>query len=419
MKLNAIKGFNDILPAQTVLWRRIETIFQRLLEAHGFGEIRLPLLEYTELFARSIGGETDIVEKEMYTFTDRSGRSLTLRPEGTASVVRAWVQHHLAAQNEVGKFYYVGPMFRYERPQKGRYRQFYQLGAEVFGEESFYQDAEILVMLARFFHDVGVGGTKLHLNSLGCRNCRPRYREELQRFLAARSDRLCPDCRRRVPLNPLRALDCKQPGCREVVQAAPRILDYLDEPCREHFAGVTRLLTDVGVDFEVDQFMVRGLDYYTRTTFEFLAGDLGAQNAVGAGGRYDNLVADLGGDKTPAIGFAIGMERLVMLAAAAEKSPAENGVALAALGAAAIERLFHLQQELCAAGIRASLNYREKSLKSLLKRADKDSVRYVLIVGDQELEQGEATLRDMSTKEQWSLPLREVLPAMRRMIHGN
>jgi histidyl-tRNA synthetase len=222
-----------------------------------------------------------------------------------------------------------------------------------------------------------------------------------------------------VPLNPLRALDCKQPGCREVVQAAPRILDYLDEPCREHFAGVTRLLTDVGVDFEVDQFMVRGLDYYTRTTFEFLAGDLGAQNAVGAGGRYDNLVADLGGDKTPAIGFAIGMERLVMLAAAAEKSPAENGVALAALGAAAIERLFHLQQELCAAGIRASLNYREKSLKSLLKRADKDSVRYVLIVGDQELEQGEATLRDMSTKEQWSLPLREVLPAMRRMIHGN
>ncbi|MBN2231886.1 MAG: histidine--tRNA ligase [Deltaproteobacteria bacterium] len=419
MKIAAIKGFNDILPEQAAVWRHIESVFHRVLGAWGYGEIRLPLLEYTELFARSIGGETDIVEKEMYTFSDRSGRSLTLRPEGTASMVRAWVQHTLGAPAEVGKFRYVGPMFRYERPQKGRYRQFYQLGAEVFGDESFYQDAEMLIMLARFFHEVGVEGTKLHLNSLGCQACRPHYRDELQHFLADRVDRLCDDCRRRVPQNPLRALDCKQPACREVVAVAPRILDYLDAPCREHFAGVTRLLTAAGVEYEIDQFMVRGLDYYSRTTFEFLAGELGAQNAVGAGGRYDNLVAELGGRETPAIGFAVGMERLAMLVAtAAGAPPTEGGVALTALGAPAIERLFPLQQELCAAGIRALLNYREKSLKSLLKKADRDGVRYVLIVGDQELEREEATLRDMSTGEQRTVLLTEVVPTMRRMIHG-
>jgi len=417
--LQAIKGFNDILPPETSTWQWVENVFHQLLSSYNYGEIRLPLLEYTELFSRSIGDDTDIVEKEMYTFHDRSNRSLTLRPEGTASVVRAFIQHGMAATGDTNKLYYIGPMFRYERPQKGRYRQFYQLGAEVFGEEDYHQDAEILIMLARYFHVLGVESAKLNLNSLGCRNCRPAYRQALQDFLQGHGEHLCGDCQRRMQKNPLRVLDCKRPGCREVVAQAPKLLDYLGADCQSHFNGVVRLLDEAGVDYQINPLMVRGLDYYTRTTFEFLAGDLGAQNAVAAGGRYDRLVEELGGKPTPAIGFAIGMERLAMLVDGASAPSSAPFIYLAALGESALNILYPLMHKLNQAGVGAVLNYRQKSLKNLMKKADRSNVAYTLIAGDQEIEQKAAILRNMKTKEQRTISLNALFAGIREVFDGH
>jgi histidyl-tRNA synthetase len=417
--LQAIKGFNDILPAETNIWKWVENVFQQILSSYDYGEIRLPLLEYTELFSRSIGDDTDIVEKEMYTFHDRSNRSLTLRPEGTASVVRAFIQHGMAATGNINKLYYLGPMFRYERPQKGRYRQFYQLGAEVFGEEDYHQDAEILIMLARYFHVLGVGSAKLNLNSLGCKHCRPAYRQALQDYLQRHGEYLCGDCGRRMRKNPLRVLDCKRPDCRKVVVEAPKILDYLGVDCQAHFDGVIRLLDEFGIDYHVNPFMVRGLDYYTRTTFEFIAGDLGAQNAVAAGGRYDRLVEELGGKPTPAIGFAIGMERLAMLVDNDLVPVSAPFIYLAALGESALNILYPLMHKLNQTGVGAVLNYRQKSLKNLMKKADKSNVVYTLIAGDQEIEQGAAVLRNMKTKEQRTIPLNTLFTNIREVFDGH
>ncbi|MEA1922404.1 MAG: histidine--tRNA ligase [Pseudomonadota bacterium] len=415
--IKTVKGFNEILPPESFRWRLVEDKFRNLLEGYGFAELRLALLEPTELFARSIGGETDIVEKEMYTFLDRSDRSLTLRPEGTASVVRAYNQYSLGKISEINKLYYVGPMFRYERPQKGRYRQFNQLGAEVFGETSFYQDAETLVMLAQFFHTLSVKGVELHLNSLGCEACRPAFRDHLKSYLDERQEALCDDCRRRMVENPLRALDCKNPQCREAVAAAPLITDALCGGCRQHFAGLCGLLEDAGVDYQVNPKLVRGLDYYTRTTFEFLAGDLGAQNAVAAGGRYDRLVEELGGKATPAFGFAIGFERLMMLVDSEVTPLTSPFAALIPLGEEALRLLFPVHVELnCEAAV-TTLSFQQKSLKSQLKKADKDGVTYALIIGPDELSQGEAICRNMRTKEQSKLSLNRLGEALRELYH--
>ncbi|MEA2109968.1 MAG: histidine--tRNA ligase [Pseudomonadota bacterium] len=419
MGLQAIKGFNDILPAETNAWQWIENVFHQLLSSYNYGEIRLPFLEYTELFSRSIGDNTDIVEKEMYTFHDRSNRSLTLRPEGTASVVRAFIQHGMAATGNINKLYYLGPMFRYERPQKGRYRQFYQLGAEVFGEEDYHQDAEIIIMLARYFHILGISSAKLNLNSLGCKHCRPAYRQALQDYLQRQGEHLCGDCQRRLDKNPLRVLDCKRPDCRSVVADAPKILDYLGTECQDHFGGVVRLLNAAGLDYHVNPFMVRGLDYYTRTTFEFLAGDLGAQNAVAAGGRYDQLVEELGGKPTPAIGFAIGMERLAMLVDSASVPVSAPFIYLAALGESALNILYPLMHKLNQAGVGAVLNYRQKSLKNLMKKADRNNVAYTLIAGGQEIEHGAAILRNMKTKEQQDIPMNTLFTSIREVFDGH
>ncbi len=403
--IKSVKGFNEVLPPESFAWRRVEDTFRDLLEGYGFAELRLALLEPTELFARGIGEDTDIVEKEMYTFTDRSGRSLTLRPEGTASVVRAFNQYSLGKLNKINKLYYVGPMFRYERPQKGRFRQFHQLGAEVFGEASFFQDAETLVMLAQFFHELALQGVILELNSLGCDKCRPVYRERLREWFLARSAALCADCRRRLEDNPLRVLDCKVPGCREVGSDAPLISAALCSDCREHFAGVCRLLEAAGQDYRLNPRLVRGLDYYTRTCFEFLAGDLGAQNAVAAGGRYDRLVEELGGKPTPAFGFAIGFERLMLLLGERPQAVPRPRVALVPLDEAAREKLFAVYVELNRRAPVASLAYQGKSLKSQLKRADKEGARYAVIVGSDELARGRALCRDMEQGEQFELPL--------------
>ncbi len=416
-QIKTVKGFNEVLPPDSFYWRMVEDKFRDLLEGYGFAELRLALLEPTELFARSIGDETDIVEKEMYTFLDRSERSLTLRPEGTASVVRAFNQYSLGKISEINKLYYIGPMFRYERPQKGRYRQFHQLGAEVFGETSFYQDAETLIMLAQLFHTLSIEGVNLHLNSLGCEACRPDYRDQLKGFLEDRQASLCSDCQRRIQENPLRALDCKNPVCREAVIGAPQINESLCDDCRDHFSGLCGLLDDAGLDYQVNSQLVRGLDYYTRTTFEFLAGDLGAQNAVAAGGRYDRLVEELGGKPTPAFGFAIGFERLMMLAGEKLAPLAPPFAALVPLGEAALRRLFPVHVNLNREARVTTLSFQQKSLKSQLKKADKDGVRYALIVGPDELAQEVAICRNMQTKEQTKLPLQNLEGALQELYH--
>ena len=307
--IQLIRGFKDILPTEATLWQQIERKAVDLFQTYGYGEIRVPIMEKTDLFSRSIGQDTDIVEKEMYTFADRKGDLLTLRPEATASVVRAYIQHKLYADDPMRKFYLIGPMFRRERPQKGRYRQFYQIDVEAFGIAAPYIDVQMIAMLHTLFTQLGVTDTQAHLNSLGCPDCRPSYRDALIALLDGVEDQLCEDCRRRKDRNPLRVLDCKVPGCREAVAQAPAISDYLCTACADHFTTVTRSLETLGVPFEIDKKLVRGLDYYTRTTFEIQTTALGAQSAVAGGGRYDGLVEALGGPSIPAIGFAIGFDR--------------------------------------------------------------------------------------------------------------
>jgi histidyl-tRNA synthetase len=321
MKVTRIKGFSDILPGEVELWQSVEEAARQAFRRYNFAEIRIPVLEKTELFSRSIGETTDIVEKEMYTFEDRDPRSadgsgasqLTLRPEGTAGVIRAYIEADLFKIEPVRKLFYMGPMFRRERPQKGRMRQFHQIGAEALGRGDPMIDAEVLLLLHDFFEGLGLSEPTLHMNSLGCSECRPLYRERLLTFLRARQDALCANCRRRIERNPLRALDCKEPGCIEVTREAPSILESLCAACQDHFAAVGGMLRETGVPFSVDPRMVRGLDYYCRTTFEWTTALLGSQSAIAAGGRYDGLVQDLGGPAVPGVGFALGMERLTML----------------------------------------------------------------------------------------------------------
>jgi histidyl-tRNA synthetase len=408
-KIQSIRGVKDILPHEMPLWHRLETTARRLLETSGYGEIKIPVFEATELFARSIGGATDIVEKEMYTFPDRDGKSLTLRPEGTASVMRAYIEHHLWAEAPLTKVYYVGPMFRHERPQAGRFRQFHQIGAEALGSASPLLDAEQLVLLDRLFQALGVTPTTLLLNSLGCPLCRPRYRDALKAFLATRLDQLCEACRRRYETNPLRILDCKREECRAATHDAPSITGYLGQECVQHFDAVRTALDDVGLAYRIEPRLVRGLDYYTKTAFEFTAEGLGAQNTVAAGGRYDGLVEALGGPSTPGVGFALGIERVVALLKQGSAFPRTPGVFIAALGEAAGRRLAALLTALRDAGIRTETDYDRGSLKSQLRKADKLGARYTVILGDDEIAHTQAVVRDMDTKAQLAVALDELV----------
>jgi len=413
--IQAIKGMNDVLPAQAPWWRHVERTARSLLEDFGYLELRIPVVEYTDLFARSIGESTDIVEKEMYTFPDRKDRLLTLRPEATASMVRAFIQHNLQGDPLARKFYFLGPMFRHERPQKGRYRQFHQIDAEVFGEDSPRVDAEIMYMLRLFLERLGLSGVVLRINSLGCPQCRRLYRRELQEFLEARLDRLCPDCARRRHTNPLRSFDCKAERCGEVMREAPLLLDSVCPPCAEHFQRVQGHLKELETPCEVDPCMVRGLDYYVRTTFEIVTDRLGAQDAVGGGGRYDGLMRDLGGPDLPGIGFAIGMERLILLLQQESALPETeaDGVYVAVLGEKAADRGFLLAQQLRKSGIRTRMDYESRSLKSQMRRADKWGARYVLILGENELASGEIQWRDMARKTQEMVKLDTVTEVLR------
>jgi len=412
--MQTIRGFRDILPEQISLWQKVEKEATSLFEAFGFKEIRIPILEKTQLFDRSIGEVTDIVEKEMYTFEDRNGDKLTLRPEATASIVRSYIQHKMYASDPVRKFYMIGPMFRRERPQKGRYRQFYQIDAEIFGVESAYVDSQLIFLLNELFKRLGLTGLSAHINSLGCPECRPSFQKALLSFIESKKDRLCENCLRRMDTNPLRILDCKIADCRKALANAPATLDYLCNDCSDHFDTVKTTLKKQGLDFIVDKSLVRGLDYYTRTAWEIQTTALGAQSAVAGGGRYDGLVKELGGPQTPAIGFAIGFDRLVEVMEQIDKIPEDLSLDLfiVSLGDAAMEKGYHWSCELNQAGIRTEMDFRGKSMKSLMKRANKLSAKYVLIAGENELMENAIILRNMNTTEQVSLAIETLVPEL-------
>jgi len=415
--IQAVKGMNDILPGEIGWWRFVESTTRDLLERFGYREIRTPALEKLELFARSIGESTDIVEKEMYTIADSKGDWLALRPEATASIVRAFIEHNLHADPLARKFYTIGPMFRHERPQKGRYRQFHQIDVEAFGVEDPMLDAEVMHMLGSLLRRLGLTGVVLHINSLGCAACRPVFRERLTAFLEQHAARLCPDCQRRRHTNPLRTFDCKVDRCQAALADAPLLLESVCGDCADHFSRVKGYLEELRSPYMVNARMVRGLDYYTRTTFEIITDRLGAQNAVGGGGRYDGLVRDLGGPDVPGIGFAVGMERLILLLQQEQAPPAEAPpVFVAALGEKARHRGFLLGQEIREIGLRAELEYEGRSLKSQMRRADKLGSRYVLILGEDEIQKNEIQLRDMKEKSQRVLPLADAAGTLLEII---
>ncbi|MBF0100473.1 MAG: histidine--tRNA ligase [Desulfobacterales bacterium] len=405
MSIQCIRGVKDILPPEIEIWQTIEHKAKSLLEQFGFKEIRLPLLERTELFHRSIGEETDIVSKEMYTFEDRGGEKITLRPEATASVVRAYLQHNLYTLDPIQKLYTIGPMFRRERPQKGRYRQFYQINAEVFGIDSPLIDAQIIFMLMYFFKNLSLTNVQLHINSLGCRECRPQFYHALNTYLSQfNADDLCEHCNRRRTTNPLRVLDCKVEKCRQAMKDVPSILEFLCPDCVSHFQLVQTTLANQGIDFTINNQLVRGLDYYTRTTFEIQTSHLGAQNAIAGGGRYDGLIQLLGGPDIPAIGFAIGVDRLIELYMQHHESPKPYvDMFIIALDAPSKKMAYTLCCDLCIKGIQVEMDYSARSLKSLMKRADKLNAHFVMIMGEQELANNSVILRNMNTKEQFVL----------------
>jgi histidyl-tRNA synthetase len=414
--LQAIKGMNDILPDQIIWWHHVESTARKVLEEFSYREIRTPVLEKLELFARSIGESTDIVEKEMYAFPDSKGDLLAMRPEATASIVRAFIEHNLNADPLARKLYAIGPMFRHERPQKGRYRQFHQIDAEAFGMDDPMLDAEIMYMLRIFLERLGLTGVVLHINSLGCQECRKTYRETLRSFLEDHTEGLCPDCQRRRHTNPLRTFDCKVERCQAVLANAPLLLDSICPDCRDHFEAVKSYLETLQTPCVVNPRMVRGLDYYMRTTFEIITDRLGAQNAVGGGGRYNGLVRDLGGPDIPGIGFAIGMERLILLLQQGQSDRQRSvPICVATLGETARKRGFLLAQELRASGLEAEIDYEGRSLKSQMRRADKLGARYVLILGEDELQRGEIQLKDMVGKTQRMIPLITVVQTLQSL----
>ncbi|MEW6669664.1 MAG: histidine--tRNA ligase [Thermodesulfobacteriota bacterium] len=420
MEFTAIKGFKDILPEEVGPWQRVEHTARAVFRAFGFQEIRTPLLEVTELFSRSIGEETDIVSKEMYTLSDSKGKGLTLRPEATASILRAYIQHRLYQNQPISKLYTIGPMFRHERPQKGRFRQFHQLDAEILGDPGPKSDAEIILLAMELFRALGLSGPVLRVNSLGCPVCRPRFREELKDYLRQKTALLCPDCRRRSETNPLRVFDCKVETCRSVVADAPAILSFICADCEKHFAEVRALLQASGPTPIVDVRLVRGLDYYSRTTFEIQTDRLGSQNAVVGGGRYDDLIRQLGGPDHPGIGFALGVERLVsLLEEGVERKTEGPDLFLAALGKEAEDRAFEWALELRRAGIRVEMEYASKGLKAQLKTADRLRAAKVLIVGENELSAGKALLRDMAARSQQEVPLEGLVERLKEMLRDS
>lgn len=405
MRFKSLKGIHDILPPDTSIWQYIESIAIRTFHNYGYREIRLPIMELTDVFVRSIGETSDIVEKEMYTFTDKGDRSVTLRPEGTASFVRAYVENHLYNEPAPQRYYYMGPMFRYERPQAGRYRQFHQIGAEAMGIDDPKIDAEIIAMLSEILNGIGLDGLRFEVTSIGCNECRPKFREALRNFLRDRIDEFCPDCKRRYELNPLRILDCKVPQCIEKRKGSPHAIEFLCDRCREDFERLRHYLNILDIPYIINPELVRGLDYYTKTAFEITTEFLGSQNAVAGGGRYDGLVEEFGGPPTPGLGFAIGIERIVSLLKKKFKDEKAPDLAICFIGEKASEEALILTQSLRSKGLWAENNYEGSSLRSQMRRADRIGARHVIIIGEDELKTGSVELKDMRSGERIRLSL--------------
>ncbi|HEJ8009088.1 histidine--tRNA ligase [Serratia marcescens] len=419
--IQAIRGMNDYLPEETALWQRIEGTLKQVLGSYGYSEIRLPIVEQTPLFKRAIGEVTDVVEKEMYTFEDRNGESLTLRPEGTAGCVRAGIEHGLL-YNQEQRLWYIGPMFRYERPQKGRYRQFHQLGAEVFGLQGPDVDAELILLTARWWKALGIAEyVKLELNSIGSLEARANYRDALVAFLEQHVEVLDEDCKRRMYSNPLRVLDSKNPEVQALLNDAPRLSEYLDEESRAHFAGLCELLAQAGIPYTVNERLVRGLDYYNRTVFEWVTTSLGAQGTVCAGGRYDGLVEQLGGRATPAVGFAMGLERLVLLVQAVNpefKAPSAIDVYVISSGAGTQSAAMQLAEQVrdAAPQLKLMTNYGGGNFKKQITRADKWGARIALILGESEVAAQQVVVKDLRSGEQETLAQSEVAARLALML---
>lgn len=402
------KGTNDILPGEIKKWHFVEKTIREICSEYGYEEIRTPIFEHTELFLRGVGDTTDVVEKEMYTFEDKGKRSISLRPENTASVVRAYVEHKLYAQPQPTKVYYLGPMFRFANVQAGRYRQFHQFGVEVLGSKEPVVDAEVITMAMDFYGRLGLKDLELHINSVGCPKCRPVHRQKLHEFLVTKKDRLCNLCQSRFDRNPMRILDCKEEKCQELTKGAPTTTDCLCEECGAHFESVKKLLDSVGISYVVDTRLVRGLDYYTNTAFEIMAKDIGAQSSIGGGGRYDGLVEEVGGPANPGIGYALGMERIIAtMERQGVEFPEDNrlDIYIAPLGEKAKTEAFNLLYKLRQKGFATETDLMGRSLKAQMKQADRSNCRFTLIIGEEELARGSAVVRDMANGEQKEIAL--------------
>ena len=419
MFIQAPRGTKDVLPQDSYRWQVVEAKMRKAAALAGYREVRTPVFEHTELFARGVGDTTDIVQKEMYTFKDKGDRSLTLKPEGTAGAVRAFLESNLYAEALPCKMYYVNsPIFRYEAPQSGRLREHHQFGLECFGAQDATTDAELILLAYRLVSSLGVKNLAVKINSIGCPNCRPKYHARLKEFLADRIDELCPTCRTRFERNPLRVLDCKEKHCQELVQNAPSILDLLCDDCADHFAQLQECLQAAGIPYVVDSRIVRGLDYYTKTVFELITQTPEGNLTVCGGGRYDNLVEELGGPSIPAAGFGMGMERLLMLLDSEGVQlpcPDTLGVFVTYMGQAKLAA-FRLVEELRAAGIKADMDHCGRSLKAQFKFANKTGAPLTATLGEEELAQGVVKLRDMNTRQERIAPMAEVAEAIHEML---
>ena len=412
MLTNAPKGTKDILPNQVYKWHYVENAFREACGKYVFKEIRTPVFEHTELFARGVGDTTDIVEKQMYTFEDYGKRSITLKPEGTSPVVRAFVEHKLYADVQPSKFYYIIPCFRYEKPQSGRLREFHQMGIEIFGTNNMMADAEVIGLASDFLNSLGINDLELRINSIGCPQCRDTYRNALRAFLKDKYDDLCDTCKNRYERNPMRILDCKSPPCQERVKGAPVMLDYLCDDCNTAFDDLKKNLDAMEIDYIVDPGIVRGLDYYTKTAFEFVSNRIGAQGTVCGGGRYDNLIELIGGPSTPGVGFGLGIERLLMiLEATGNEIPAPENldVFIAVMGERAKLFGLKLMRELRMQDIKAEMDSLGRNIKGQFKYADRLNSKFTIIIGDNELDQNSVSIKNMETSEQKQVPLQDIV----------
>jgi histidyl-tRNA synthetase len=419
--IKAIKGTRDILPEEINYWQWVERTAADVFQLYCYSEMRNPIFEETQLFTRSTGEETDIVQKEMYTFEDKSGKSITLRPEGTPSILRAYIEHQLEQKSPVSRYYYIGPMFRYERPQKGRYRQFQQIGAEALCEESPAIDAEQIDMLFHLLNRLGLSKADLILNSIGCPKCRPAYLKTLEKNLRAVKYKLCPTCQERFERNMLRIFDCKEKGCQNLIDKAPKIIDHLCPECENHFTQLKAYLKELSIPYQINPRLVRGLDYYTRTTYEFTYPGLGAQNSILGGGRYDELIEQLGGPPTPAIGFAIGVDRLILAIEKENINPPLNitDFSIIPLGKHALLKALHLAHQLRQNGFSCYYHSKERSLKAELRQANRMSSQAALIVGEDELKKGVVLAKRMSDGKQKEIELKNLIPQLRSFINDN